>query len=56
MGSSLAGHDAAKYHAKQNLAKQEVIDMDIKGLPESFDNTSLKKVANVKHVVSAEVQ
>ena len=30
--------------------------MDIKGLPENFDNIAFKKVANVKHVVSAEIQ
>ena len=28
----------------------------MKGLPENFDQQSLKRVANVKHVVSAEVR
>lgn len=56
MASSFAGHDSQKYHETQNLAKQEVIDIDVKGLPENFDQQSLKRVANVKHVVSAEVQ
>lgn len=56
MASSFAGHDSQKYHETQNLAKSEVIDIDVKGLPENFDQMSLKRVANVKHVVSAEVQ
>ena len=30
--------------------------MDIRGLPENMDNIGLKQVANVKHVVSAEIQ
>ena len=55
MASSFAGHDSAKYHEKANLAKQEVIDIDVRGLPENFDPTSLKRMANVKHVVSAEI-
>lgn len=29
--------------------------MDIRGLPENMDNIALKSVANVKHVVSAEI-
>ena len=56
MASSFAGHDSQKYHEKSNLAKQEVIDIDIRGLPENFDQQSLRRVANVKHVVAAEVQ
>lgn len=55
LASSFAGHDSLKYHEKQNLAKQEVVDIDVRGLPENFDPTSLKRVANVKHVISAEV-
>lgn len=56
LASAFAGHDSQKYHDKQNLAKQEIIDIDVRGLPENFDQQSLKRIANVKHVVSAEVQ
>lgn len=55
LSSTFAGHDSNKYHEKANLAKQEVIDIDIKGLPENFDPQSLRRVANVKHVVDATV-
>lgn len=56
LSSNFAGHDSLKYHETSNLAKQEVIDIDVRGLPENFDQQSLKRVANVKHVVGAEVK
>ena len=37
LSSNFAGHDSLKYHESSNLAKQEVIDIDVRGLPENFD-------------------
>jgi hypothetical protein len=55
LSSTFAGHDAQKYYDKANVPKGEVIDLDVIGLPSTFNNNELKRVANVKHVVSAVV-
>lgn len=53
LSSTFAGHEAVKYYDNKN--KGEVIDLDVCGIPQNFDNKALKNIANVKHVVSAEV-
>merc|ERR1719454_1814373 len=30
LASTFAGHDSQKYHAKANLAKQEIVDIDVR--------------------------
>lgn len=49
------GHDATKYYDKQNLATGQVLDFDLQGLPNSADSIDIKKAANVKHVISSDV-
>ena len=53
--SSIGGHDAARYFDKSNLQKAAVIDFDLNGLPSECDQATIKQVANVKHVISADV-
>ena len=54
LASSFAGHDATRYY-EQPVKKDNVIDMDLSGLPEHCDDQEVKRVANVKHVISTEV-
>jgi hypothetical protein len=52
--NNLQGSDANKYfHQKQN--KGEIIDLVLDGLGPNFDEIEVKKIANVKHVISSEV-
>lgn len=52
--STIGGHDAIKQYDNKN--KGEVLDFDLLGLPETCDEISVKKNANVKHVISAELE
>lgn len=44
-----------KYYEKPVGKQQEVIDIDITGLPENCDEIRLKRAANVKHIISTEI-
>ena len=51
--STIGGHDAIKQYDNQN--KGEVIDFDLHGLPASCDEMSVKKNAQMKHIISTEL-
>jgi hypothetical protein len=36
--------------------KKTVIDLDLEGLPKNCDETQVKKLANVKHVISTDLE
>lgn len=56
LASSLAGHDALKYYERNlDVRGNGVIDLDIEGIPPSCDEKEVKKIAQVKHVVSTEL-
>lgn len=48
------GDSIAKY--QQANAKSTVVDLDLKGLGENTQAEDLKKIAAVKHVISAQVE
>ena len=52
--STIGGHDAVKQYDNKN--KGDVIDFDLIGLPENCDEITVKKNANVKHVISTELE
>ena len=54
LSSNIGGADPNRYYL--NKAKGEVLDFDLSGLPESADEITVKKQANVKHVISTELQ
>ena len=54
LSSNIGGADPNRFYT--NKAKGEVIDFDLSGLPESADEISVKRQANVKHVISTELQ
>lgn len=54
LSSTIGGHDANSQY--QNKNKGEVIDFDLLGLPQNCDELSVKKNANVKHVISTELE
>ena len=50
LASTILSHEAHKYaDKKDNLNK--IIDLDVYGLPENYDEMSLKKISNAKHVI-----
>ena len=53
LSSSIGGADPNRFY--NNKAKGEVLDFDLSGLPESADEISVKRSANVKHVISTEL-
>jgi len=52
--STIGGHDAIKQYDNKN--KGEVLDFDLLGLPENCDEQAVKQKANVKHVISTELE
>lgn len=58
LSSHLNDKDAfGEYRKTANYPKAgEVIDIDIKGLPANCDENTLKKAANARHVISAEIK
>ena len=53
LSSSIGGADPNRFY--NNKAKGKVLDFDLSGLPESADEISVKRSANVKHVISTEL-
>ncbi len=53
LSSNIGGADANRYY--NNKAKGEVLDFDLSGLPETADEITVKRSANVKHVISTEL-
>ena len=53
LSSNIGGADASRYY--NNKAKGEVLDFDLSGLPETADEITVKRSANVKHVISTEL-
>ena len=51
--STIGGHDAIKQYDNKN--KGEVIDFDLLNLPGNTDEMTVKKVANVKHIISTDL-
>lgn len=49
------GHDATRFYNKP-LDNNQVIDIDLAGLPKDCDDQTVKRVANVKHVISSELK
>jgi len=43
------------YNDGQSKAPSTVVDFDLFGLPGNFDEQSIKRAANVKHVISSEI-
>ena len=58
LSSNLEGHDAhAEYQRTKNYpVAGDLVDIDLSGLPENADELSIKRIANVKHVINTEVQ
>jgi hypothetical protein len=58
LSSNLNEADAfTEYKRTANYPKAgEVIDIDIRGLPQNCDENVLKKTANARHVISAEIK
>jgi len=54
--SSIGGHDAHRYYDKSKLQKAEVVDFDLRCLPSECDSATVKQIANVKHVISADIE
>jgi hypothetical protein len=50
LSSTIGGHDAIKQYENKN--KGEVLDFDLLNLPGNSDEITVKKTANVKHVIS----
>lgn len=55
LSSSIGGADPNRFYGS-NIGTGEVLDFDITNLPENADEIMVKKQANVKHVISTEVQ
>ena len=51
--STIGGHDAIRQYDNKN--KGEVLDFDLLNIPGNSDEISVKKNANVKHVISTEL-
>uniref|UniRef100_A0A7S3IEP1 Uncharacterized protein n=1 Tax=Strombidium inclinatum TaxID=197538 RepID=A0A7S3IEP1_9SPIT len=57
LASNFAGHDALRYYEKPaDPVQTTVVDIDLSGLPPSCDDQTVKRVANVKHVISTDLQ
>ena len=58
LSSQLISHDAIGVYEKIKARPKEgeVIDLDIKGIPADFDEGQLKRVLNMKHVISVETK
>jgi hypothetical protein len=55
LASNFLGHDATRYYNKPQ-ENSTVIDMDLRGLPRDCDDHAVKTAANVKHVISTDIQ
>jgi hypothetical protein len=56
LSSNIGGHDALKYYEQKfDLKGKEVVDLDLRGLPESCDEQWIKRAAGVRHVVAADL-
>ena len=58
LASNLEGHNAhGTYERTKNYPiSGDIVDIDLNGLPENCDEVAIKRIANVKHVINAEVQ
>lgn len=48
--------ESMQKHYDADVAKTQVVDLDIKGLPESAQADDLKRIAGVKHVINYSVE
>jgi hypothetical protein len=47
---------AQMYYDKSRMAKGEVVDFDLRGLPVNADESIVKQVAGVKHIIETAVK
>jgi len=50
LASTILSHEAHKYADKKDNSNK-IIDLDVYGLPENYDEISLKKLSNAKHII-----
>ena len=50
LASTILSHEAHKYADKKDN-QNKIIDLDVYGLPENYDEMALKKISNAKHVI-----
>ena len=50
LASTILSHEAHKYADKKDNSNN-IIDLDVYGLPENYDDISLKKLSNAKHII-----
>ena len=56
MASTFAGHDALKFYGEPiDPERAVVVDFDLADLPEDCNEDTIRKIADAKHVIKAEV-
>lgn len=50
LASTILSHEAHKYADKRD-SSNKIIDLDVYGLPENYDDMALKKLSNAKHII-----
>ena len=50
LASTILSHEAHKYADKKDNSNK-ILDLDVYGLPENYDDISLKKLSNAKHII-----
>ncbi len=47
--------ESLQKHFDADLSKTQIVDLDLKGLPQNAHEEELKRIAGVKHIISASI-